>query len=340
MVKIWFDITNTPQVHFIFALKNTLSFYIPYQCLITTREFCETTKLLEQKTTDKIEVIGMHRGKSKSKKIIGLISRFNKVYRIIKDYDISISCGSEDAVWNSYLRRKKSITFGDNDLAKQWTYGIFVSFAFFPDAIDKDILIRQGINRDKLYQYHGYKEDIYLADYIPDENFKDQIPFNNYVVVRPENLQANYINNDTVKPITPKLLRELSKSGYNILYLPRYKIDKEYAKGIDHIFIPDEPVNGLDACYFADAVLTGAGTFAREAACLGVPAFSFFAGKSLLAVDKALIRERKMIWSRDINEIISSLKKSERQNVDLARCKAVQEEVISKLVEVIQSWEK
>ena len=44
-----------------------------------------------------------------------------------------------------------------------------------------------------------------------------------------------------------------------------------------------------------------------------------------------------MIWSRDINEIISSLKKTERQNVDLSHCKAVQEEVISKLVEVIQS---
>ncbi len=340
MVKIWYDITNTPQVHFILALKNKLSFYIPNQCLITTREFCETTELLEQKTTDKVKVIGLHRGKSKSKKIIGLISRYNKVYRIIKDYDISISCGSEDAVWNSYLRRKKSIAFGDNDLAKQWTYGIFVSYAFFPDAINKNILVRQGIKRNKLYQYHGYKEDIYLADYIPAKSFKDQIPFNNYVVVRPENLQANYIKNDTVKPITPMLLRELSKSGYNILYLPRYKIDKEYAKGIDHIFIPDKPVNGLDACYFADAVLTGAGTFAREAACLGVPAFSFFAGKSLLAVDKALIREKKMIWSRDVNEIISSLKKSARQNVDLIRCKAVQEEVISKLVEVIQSWEK
>lgn len=339
-MKIWYDITNTPQVHFIIALKNSLSCHIQHQCIITSREFCETTKLLKQKTTDKIIIISGHKGKSKSKKFIGLISRFYKVYRLIKNFDISISCGSEDAVWNSFLRREKSIAFGDNDLAKQWTYGIFVSYAFFPDAIDKNILIRQGIKKDKLYQYHGYKEDIYLADYVPNENFMDQIPFNNYIVVRPENLQANYINNDKAKTITPKLLRELSKSGYNILYLPRYKIDKEYAQGISNVFIPDKPVNGLDACYFADAVLTGAGTFAREAACLGVPAFSFFAGKSLLAVDKALIGEKKMFWSRDINEIMSSLKKSKRQNIDLSLCKAVQDEVISKLVEVIQSWEK
>jgi len=338
MMNVWYDITNTPQVHFIIAVKNSLSSYYEHQYIITTREFSDTAQLLKQKTSNRIEIIGSHGGKSKTKKLINLVSRFNKVYRIIKDYDISISCGSEDAVWNSYLRRKKSITFGDNDLAKQWTYGFFVSFAFFPDAIDKNILIRQGIKKDKLYQYHGYKEDVYVADYVPDESFKDQIPFNNYVVVRPENLQANYIKNDKVKPITPKLLSELSKSGYNILYLPRYKIDKEYARGIDRIFIPDEPVNGLDACYFADAVLTGAGTFAREAACLGVPAFSFFAGKSLLAVDKALIRDKKMLWSRDVNGIISSLKKSERQNIDLSRSKAVQEEVISKLIEVIQSY--
>ena len=41
------------------------------------------------------------------------------------------------------------------------------------------------------------------------------------------------------------------------------------------IFVPEGPLNGLDVCY-SDAVLTGAGTFAREAAILGTPAISFF----------------------------------------------------------------
>ena len=57
------------------------------------------------------------------------------------------------------------IAFGDNDQARQWTYGYLVDFAFFPDAGPYAALARQGLNCSKLYRYPGYKEDVYLADY-------------------------------------------------------------------------------------------------------------------------------------------------------------------------------
>ncbi|GAB1467456.1 DUF354 domain-containing protein [Candidatus Cloacimonadota bacterium] len=335
---IWYDITNTPQVHFVLAIKEALDKRLPHKSLITTREFSETTQLLRKKTNEPFTVIGSHKGKGSYKKIGGLISRFYETQKTLSHFDASISCGSEVAIWSAALKGKKSIAFGDNDLAKQWTYGLFVSKAFFPDAIEESVLTRQGIRKHKLYRYHGYKEDLYLADYVPDNSFKDTMPFSIYVVVRPENLQANYINNDSARPITPMLLKELSKAGHNILYLPRYDIDRSYAEGIENIYIPEKPVNGLDACYYSDAVLTGAGTFAREAACLGVPSFSFFAGKSLLAVDKSLIKAGKMYFSRDVSELMGKLKTSTRADVDMTRSKTVQEEVITKLKEVIESW--
>lgn len=333
---IWYDITNTPQVHFILALKDSLSKVMPHQSIISAREFSETASLLKQKTDDPFTTIGSHKGKSKAKKIGGLLHRFAEAQKTVSKYDVSISCGSEAAVWTSALRRKKSIAFGDNDLAKQWTYGIFVDMAIFPDAIEESVLTRQGIGKKRLYRYHGFKEDIYLANYKPDRSFVDTLPFSTYVVVRPENLQANYINNEEASPITPMLLKELSKSGYNILYLPRYEIDRSFSEGIDNIYIPEQPVNGLDACFFADAVLTGAGTFAREAACLGVPSFSFFAGKDLLAVDKALIRDGKMFFSRDVLDLLAALRKSARSEESLTRSQAVQDEVINKLKELLE----
>ncbi len=336
-MKIWYDITNTPQVHFILAIKNALNGIYNHNCIITTREFSETTRLLQQKTSEPFLVIGSHKGKNKAKKMGGVFTRFAEALNKVQGFDASISCGSESAVWSSFIKGKKSVTFGDNDLAKQWTYGLFVSKAFFPDAIDESILLRQGISKHRLVRYHGFKEDLYLADYKPDLKFVDTLPFEHYVVVRPENLQANYIDNDSAKPITPKLLQALSKAGYNILYLPRYAVDKAYAEGVKNIYIPDKPINGLNACYYSEGVLTGAGTFAREAACLGVPSFSFFAGKSLLAVDKAMIRDGKMFFSRDVSELVAKLKTSDRTDVDLNRSKAVQEEVITKLKEVIES---
>lgn len=336
-MKIWFDITNTPQVHFLLGIKSMLE--EGHEFVFSAREFSETAKLLEQKINDSFEIIGGHYGKNYLKKVLGLFLRFQKVYQKNIAFDVSISNGSENAIWTAKLKGKKSIAFGDNDTARQWTYGHFVDYAFFPDAISRELLNKQGLKNKKLYLYHGYKEDIYLANYQPTKYFLNQLPFDNYVVVRPENIMANYIRNGSVQSITPDLLKQLNKKGVNILYLPRYDFDKEYAKGISNIFIPDQPINGLDAAYYSDAVLTGAGTFAREAACLGIPSVSFFAGKTLLAVDQQMIKNQQMFFSRDAAEIVGHTIKAEKQHADLSRSKQVQAEVSEKLSEVLNSFE-
>ncbi len=333
-MRFWFDIMNTPQVHFLLSIKKILddgTNHFEY----TAREFSETAKLLKKNLDVPFETIGGHHGKKNINKILGTFNRFFKVYKTKINYDISISCGSENAVWSSFLKRKKSICFGDNDTARQWTYARFCDFAFFPNAISKELLNKQGLHDGKLYLYNGYKEDLYLADYKPDGSFIESLPFKKYVVVRPENIMANYIRNGEVESITPALLKTLSKNGFNVLYLPRYEFDKAYAVGLNNIFIPDAPINGLDACFFSDAVLTGAGTFAREAACLGVPSVSFFAGKTLLAVDKKMIKDGWMFFSRDAEAIVDYISTTNKRKADLSRSKQVQLEVKEQLERVI-----
>ena len=70
-------------------------------------------------------------------------------------------------------------------------------------------------------------------------------------------------------------------------------------------------MNGLDLCYHAEAVLTGSGTLAREAACLGVPAVSFYPS-SLLAVDKSLIDKGWVFHSRQIFKIYDYVRNSQK----------------------------
>lgn len=335
--KIWFDFTNTPHVHFLMAIKKMLQDK-NVEFVYSLRDFSETKSLLEQYigSTD-YHLINTNYGKSKASKTFSVLSRYNSIRKIKIDYDLSISCGSESAIWHSKLNRKKSIAFGDNDTAKQWTYGRFVDFTFFPNAIPKDILERQGL-KGKLYQYDGFKEDIYISYYTPDQDFLQNIPFDNYVVVRPENIHANYLNSKNVSSIVPALLKSLNKSGLNTIYLPRYPQDKEYTNGIDNVYIPDKPLNGLDLCYFSDAVLTGAGTLAREAACLGIPSFSFYAGKQLLAVDRKLISENKMFFSRDPSEILNKLIISKKNSPELSRSVNVREEIKQLLFAKIDSW--
>jgi predicted glycosyltransferase len=337
MSKIWFDITNTPQVHFLLGVKKMLA-SANNEFIYSTRDFSETVKLLEKAIGNDYIVFGKHHGKSYINKVSGLLNRFWQVYKNIPDFDISISNGSENAIWTSALKRKKSIAFGDNDLARQWTYGRFVSFAFFPNAIPKEVIIKQGISEDRLFLYNGYKEDVYLHDFTPNTSFPSSLPFENYVIVRPENIMANYIRNDGVQSITPDLLKRLSGNGVNILYLPRYAFDRDYAKGLKNIFIPDGPINGLDAVYYADAVFTGAGTLAREAGCLSVPSFSFFAGSDLLAVDKQMIKAGLMHFSRNPDELYKQFKSSVKTAPDLSRSKKAAAEIRDKLTAVIQQF--
>ena len=332
---IWFDITNTPHINFFKPIIMRLR--EDYKLIYSLKDFAETVPLFEKDIQEKYVLIGTHKGKKKFSKVLGMLSRISKLNSSISHFDIKISIGGDSSNYLAKIRRKKSITFDDNETSFNRRYSLFTDMAFWPKAIPQAELARQGFKRNKLYQYDGFKEDIYVADYHPDDNFSNSLPFEHYVVVRPENLQANYIDNDSAKPITPKLLQALSKAGYNILYLPRYAVDKAYAEGVKNIYIPNKPINGLDACYYSEGVLTGAGTFAREAACLGVPSFSFFAGKSLLAVDKAMIRDGKMFFSREVSELMARLKTSNRTDVDLNRSKVVQEEVITKLKEVIEA---
>lgn len=83
-----------------------------------------------------------------------------------------------------------------------------------------------------------------------------------------------------------------------------------------------------------DNIFSKAG--AREAACLGVPSFSFFAGSKLLAVDKSLIQQDKMFFSRDVNMLVSKFLKTNRKLADLHKAIEVKKEVMDKTIEFIQ----
>ena len=121
-----------------------------------------------------------------------------------------------------------------------------------------------GINENQIFKFDGFKEDIYIADYEPDPNFLDSLPFSEFITIRPENLKASYVPEDSVS-IVPELFKTFKDE--NILFIPRYPEEKEYAKGYSNIFGLEGPQR-LDVVYYTKAMLTGAGTFAREAACL------------------------------------------------------------------------
>lgn len=339
---IWMDFNNVPHVNFLLPILK--KFENEYDFVFSIRDFAETRSLFEKRIGHPYILVGRYQGSNKLRKIWGVVERYFALQRQIPYFDVKISVGGDASSMLARSRGKLSVTFDDNEQSPNWRYAPFADVSFWPKAIKTDVLRRQFFTYKKLYQYNGYKEDFYLADFTPNPDFLRQLPWKHYVVVRPENIKASYVKG--CQSIVPELLRALEKEGKNILFLPRYETDKAYAIGIKNIYIPESAVNGLDACYYADVILTGAGTMAREAACLGVPSVSFFAGSHLLTVDQSLVDQGKMFFSRDIKTIIKYIRSVSNRNFEtrddglegLARCKAVQKEILDELDRRIREY--
>tara|TARA_Y100000590_G_scaffold460801_1_gene620995 strand:+ start:91 stop:744 length:654 start_codon:yes stop_codon:yes gene_type:complete len=211
-----------------------------------------------------------------------------------------------------------------------------ITYLLTPKFISEDYYVKQGLDPTRIFQYDGFKENIYIADYVPDSDFNSQIPFDDYVTIRAENTQALYYGNN-IKTIVPELITKFNTEGIGVVFLPRYASDKELANNQNGVFIPKKGLNGLDLCYHSRAVLTGAGTFSREAAIIGSCAVSFFGGQKLLSVDKEMIKRKWVFHSRSPDSIIDHVKNHQKKEFDNTKSKLVKSQIkkiMSKIMEI------
>lgn len=331
-MRIWIDVTNTPHVNVLMPIYKHL-IAEGHKIIITARDFSETIPLLKRNGIEPI-VYGSHKGKSRIKKIVGLIVRMWSLLFKTPSFDIAFSLGGSYTSVVAFLRRKKSISFSDNDFAThKFITFIFSDYFIFPSYFKyQDVQKKYHIKDWQIKLFDGFKEDIYIADYKVDEKFLGQLPFNDFITIRPENLKAAYVPKDATT-IVPQLFEEFKDE--NILFLPRYEEEKAYAQGYKNVWYPNGPLVGLDVCYYTKAMLTGAGTFAREAALLGVPAVSFFPRNEFLTVDVVLQEQGKEFKSRNPKEIKRYVLSAKRTEFSIDRSKHVLEQVLSIFDEII-----
>lgn len=331
-MKYWFDITNTPHVHFFAPIIRHME--KQHEVYVTARNFSETLPLLESYGI-KYKTIGDHMGKSRVMKVLGLLFRLVKLQCVLPKFDVSFGLGGQNTTPISFWRSKPSVVFTDNDTSYKWHSYKLGSYFVFPSYFDYQSVIEKfKVKREQIILYDGFKEDIYMAGYNPNPDFLKQLPFDDFITIRPENLKANYVPKDA-KTIVPELF-EVFKDQ-NILFLPRYKEEKDYAKGYDNIFIPDGILQGHDVCYYTRAMLTGAGTFAREAALLGTPAVSFFPGKKFLTVDEIMQEKGWEFKSRNPIEIKKYLSNKKKSLSRVGRSAKVLSELLYSLDELLES---
>jgi len=137
----------------------------------------------------------------------------------------------------------------------------------------------------KVTAYEGFKEELYLTDFEPDDRIYGLLGLDAarpIVTLRPPSFHAHYASDEGNALFFDVLHLLRADSSRQIVVTAR---DAEQRARIaamcrsnSGVVIPERPGDGLNLIWHSDLVISGGGTMAREAALLGVPAVSIFRG--------------------------------------------------------------
>ena len=298
-MRLWIDLANSPHVPFFKALAKRFVSQ-GHEIEITAREFAETVPLA-QAAGFSAEVVGAHGGRAVSKKAGSIGSRAWALaaWARKRKFDLAISHNSYSQILAARVLGLKTITMMDyehqpaNHLAFRFASRIIV-----PASFPAERLRRYGARVGKVRRYHGTKEDVYLADFTPDPAFVEKLcelgvnADNVLVLVRPPAHDALYHRfQNTLFDEALTMLQ--SRENVQVILLPRNAAQRAAYSGKERVIVPATTLDGPNLIAVSDLVISAGGTINREAAALGVPVASIYAGR-WAAVDEELVREGRL----------------------------------------------
>jgi predicted glycosyltransferase len=152
---------------------------------------------------------------------------------------------------------------------------------------------RQGAGRRKAHFYDGLKEEIYLGDFEPDSRILQQVgvePASDGVLVVARTPPSGALYHRSDNPLFGQILTTIgARPDVRCVVLCRHPEQRVALAemGLPNLILPERAVDARSLLYAADLVIGAGGTMTREAALLGVPTVSIFAGR-LAAVDSWL----------------------------------------------------
>jgi predicted glycosyltransferase len=183
-----------------------------------------------------------------------------------------------------------------------------------PDCFPSAALRRFGARSGKVCKYDGFKEQVYLSGFTADSSFVGELIASCELpddwspdrvvlaVARTPATMAAYHRFDA--PLFDELLANLnSRHDVAAIVLPRTEQQRRLLQSqYTNLLVPRHTLDGRQLVSHADLVISAGGTMNREAAILGTPAFTLFAGE-IPAVDRRLIELGRMIAVRSTADL-------------------------------------
>jgi predicted glycosyltransferase len=294
-LNVWVDIDNPPQARYLVPLAREFE-RRGHEVLLTARDHGETVPILREEGVS-VRVVGSTFGPGVPRKVRGLLSRAlelgNLLQRERRSIDVVIA-GSRSATLAAWRRKIPSFVIIDYEHVNLLIHRFTSCYIFYPDVIPASAFRRRGIRDVHLLPFRGLKEDLtfHELDLAAIEPFDIGGAEGAAVKIlfRPPAEESHYYRSES-RELALALIRHLANQDVQVVLSPRERSQVSYLREVKRW--RRQPVVLERAAPFAsllksvDAVVSAGGTMLREAAYVGVPAYSIFRSRTG-AVDRHL----------------------------------------------------
>ncbi len=293
-MKVWIDIDNPPQVQYLLPFKRAFE-AAGHTVVVTARDYGITLQLLRERDVEH-QVVGREAGTGRMRKATAAVRRAYALTRLFKRGERPgiVVTASRAAALAGRRFGAPVFTFIDYEYVDLNVPRRTGSYVLFPEAIGADVFERKGFAPDRLIAFAGLKEGISFADV----ELASVIPFDfgaaasgaPRLLFRPPAERAHYYDHESGDLAGALLERLSARDDVQVVLTPRYAHQVQYVDAYDWTVAPivlAEPVPFVSLLAAVDAVMSSGGTMLREAAYLGLPAYSIFRSE-IGAVDRHL----------------------------------------------------
>jgi predicted glycosyltransferase len=294
-VKIWIDLSNSPHALLFAPVARRLE-ELGHTVAVTARDNAQTVSLARRHWPD-LEVIGGPSPPGRYRKARDLARRVRELHRWARAQRpaLALSHNSYAQIVAARLAGVRVVTAMDfehqpaNHLAFRLAHRVVL-----PAPIELAMVRRQGLTPSKASWYSGLKEEVYLGDFEPDPAVLAQLGIEledgvALVVARTPPDEAIYhrFGNPLFARVLERVGGEPARARCVVLARQERQREEVERMGLSGVIVPRDAIDSRSLMYGADLVVGAGGTMTREAALLGIPTVSLFAG-ARPAVDRWL----------------------------------------------------
>jgi uncharacterized protein len=290
-MKIWVDLSNSPHALLFEPVVSALREQ-GHDVWLTARDNAQTAELARSRWPE-VDVIGGESPRARAAKAAALAHRVAALrsWAMARRPDVAVSHNSYAQIVAAKAAGVRVATAMDyeHQPANQLAFRL-ADVVLLPDAMRNLAMTRQGATPAKTRYYPGLKEELYLGDFEPEPQIPDDFGWQSEILVVARTPPTRALYHGEQNPVFVEALLSLCRQPQvRVVVLARHAEQRSALAGLglSNLAIPTTAVDSRALMHRADLVIGAGGTMTREAALLGVPTYSVFAGKPA-AVDSWL----------------------------------------------------